>query len=119
MNLSNFREHSSPLFKLLNTVKLICDLVRFQTSVFMFKFYNGLLPTAFEHFFTPVKSIHSYNTRSAVNQSYYIPRARTNYGLYNIRFNGTKTWNSIGEDIKQSSLKTFKEKLKREYMNTY
>ena len=34
MNLSNFREHSSPLFKLLNIVKL-CDLVGFQTSVFM------------------------------------------------------------------------------------
>ena len=46
-------------------------------------------------------------------------RARTNYGLYNIRFNGTKIWNSIGEDIKQSSLKTFKEKLKREYINIY
>ena len=118
MNFSNFREHSSPLFKLLNIVKVF-DLVRFHTSVFMFIFYNGLLLPAFEHFFTAVKSIHSYNTRSAANQSYYIPRARTNYGLYNIRFNGTKIWNSIGEDIKQSTLKTFKEKLKREYINTY
>ena len=41
--------------------------------------YNGLLPS---HFFTPVKSIHTYNSRSAANQSYYIPSARTNYGLY-------------------------------------
>ena len=88
-------------------------------SVFVFKFYNGLLPPAFEHFFTLVKSIHSYNTRSATNQSYYTPRARTNYGLYNIRFNGTKILNSIGQDIKQSSLKTLKGKLKREYINTY
>ena len=85
----------------------------------MFRFYNGLLPPAFEHSFTPVKSIHSYNTRSAANQSYYIPRTRTHYGLYNIRFNGTKIWNSIGEDIKEASLKIFKEKLKREYINTY
>ena len=75
------------------------------THQLLFKFYNGLLPPTFEHFFTPVKSIHSYNTRSAANQSYYIPRARTNYGLYNIRLNGTKIWKSIGEDIKQSSLK--------------
>ena len=73
MNFSNCREHSSPLFKLLSIVKL-CDLVKFHISVFMFKFYNGLLPPAFEHFFTPVKSIHSYNTRSAANQSHYIPR---------------------------------------------
>ena len=43
MNFSNFGEHSSPPFKLLNIVKL-CDLVRFHTSVFMFKFYNSLLP---------------------------------------------------------------------------
>ena len=28
----------------------------------MFTFYNGLLPSNFEHFFIPVKSIHTYNT---------------------------------------------------------
>ena len=61
----------------------------------------------------------TYNTRSAANQSYYIPRARTNYGLYNFRFNDPKIWNSISEDIKQSGLKTFKEKLKREYIYIY
>ena len=34
MSFSNFGEYSSPLFKLLNIVKL-CDLVRFHTSVFV------------------------------------------------------------------------------------
>ena len=58
----------------------------------------------------------SFNyTGSAANQSYnyvyYIPRTRTNCGIYNIMFNGPKLWNSIGEDI-LNNLKTFKEKLK-------
>lgn len=56
------------------------------THQYLFKFYNGLLSSAFDYFFTPVKSIHTYNTRSAANQSYYIPRARANHCLYNIRF---------------------------------
>ena len=71
MNFSIFEEHSSPLFKLLNIVKL-CDLVRFHTSVFMFKYYNGLLPPAFDHFFIHLKSIHTCNTRPAANQPYYL-----------------------------------------------
>ena len=47
-----------------------------------------------------VNKIHSYNTRSAARQSYYLPRARTNYGKFNIRFKGPKIWNSIADDMK-------------------
>ena len=115
MIFSNFGEHSSPPFKFLNIVKL-CDLVRFHTLVFMLNFITVLLPPAFDHFFTPVRSVHTYGTRSTANQSYYIPRAKTNLIM---AFNDPKIWNSTGEDIKQSSLKTFKEKLKSEFINTY
>ena len=118
MTFSKFDEHSSPLFKSLNIIKLF-DLVTLYISVFMYKFHNGLLPSAFDSFFTPITSIHSYNTRSSANHSYYLPRARTNYGLFNIRFQGPKVWNSIGEHIKLSSLRKFKEYFKKEFISKY
>ena len=67
MNFSRFDAHSGLLFKLLNIIKLY-HLVRFHTLVYMFKYYNGF-PPAFDHFFTPVKTLHTYNARSAANQS--------------------------------------------------
>ena len=42
------------------------------------------LPFIFDFFFTQVKEIHKYHTRSAANQSYFMQRARTNYGLFDI-----------------------------------
>ena len=92
---SNFDQHSTPLFRLLNIIKLD-DLVTLHISIFMFKFHNRLLPSYFDFFFTEVKEIHKYNTRGAANQSYYMPRARTNYGLFNINsISRTKSVESI------------------------
>ena len=80
---SNSDEHSTLLFRLLNIIKSY-DLVTLHISIFMFKLHNRLLPSYFDFFFTQVKEIHKYNTRSAANQSYFMPRARTNYGLFDI-----------------------------------
>ena len=44
--------------------------------------------------------------------TYAIPKARTNYGVLNIRFQGVKVWNDISDDIKLLPLKGFKNKLK-------
>ena len=115
---SNFDQHSTPLFRLLNVIKLY-DLVTLHISVFMFKFPNRLLPSYFDFFFTQVKEIHEYNTISAANQSYYLPRARTNYGLFNIRFQGPKVWNSFGKDMKSCSLKKFKAIGKDDVLSKY
>ena len=115
---SNFDQHSTPLFRLLNIIKLY-DLLTLHISVFMFKFHNRLLPSYFDFFFTQVKEIHKYNTRSAANQSYYLPRARTNYGLFNIRFQGPKVWNSFGKDMKSCSLKKFKAIVKDDMLSKY
>ena len=81
--------------------------------------YHNLLPTSFNNFFTPTKTIHSYNTRAATNELYYIPRVRTNYGIFNIRFNGPKMWNSVEEHVKQLSFNSFKDKMKDYYITSY
>ena len=77
-------------------------------GIFMFKFHNQLLPIAFNTYFTTVDHIHKYNTRSAARKSYHLPRVRTNYGKFNIRFQGPKIWNSIAEHVKSPSLRQFK-----------
>ena len=45
--------------------------------------------------------------------TYAIPKARANYEIFNIRFQGAKVWNDvISDDIKLLSIKRFKEKFK-------
>ena len=78
----------------------------------MFKFHNSLLPSTFKSFFVPINEIHYYNTKISSNQCYSLPRTRTNYGIFNIRFQGPKIWNSIDDKIKTSSLLYLKNSLK-------
>ena len=56
--------------------------------------------------------MHKYNTLLRAKQSCYIPKARTNYGIFNIRFHGPKVWNDIDEQLKASSLPLLKKKIK-------
>ena len=85
----------------------------------MFKFHNSLLPSTFNSFFVPVNEIHNYNTRLSSSQSYALSKSRTNYGIYNIRFQGPKIWNSIDIKIKTSSLAVLKKNLKSSYIDSY
>ena len=68
----------------------------------MHKFHNKLFPSYFDTFFNSVLNIQNYNTRSAANQFHYLPRARTNYGIFNIRCQGPKAWSSLGKDTKST-----------------
>ena len=97
----------------------VFDLVTFNLAIFMHKYHNQLLPSVFNYFFTKISQIHTYNTRLGAKQSYCLPKARTNYGLFNIRFQGPSVWNSIDEDIKLSSLSLFKKKMKQYFIKDY
>ena len=80
---SKFQEPSSPLFNFFSSLKLV-DLISLHTLILMYQYHNQLLPSTFDNFFTPVAQIHSYNTRSAARQTYYLPSIRTNYGKFNV-----------------------------------
>ena len=70
----------------------------------MYKFHNNVLLAAFHSFFfTKVTSVHNHNTRFAAKHSYYLPYARTNYGKFNIPFQGPSVWNTINDNVKLSS----------------
>ncbi len=38
------------------------------------------------------KETHSYNTRFSSRMTYALPKTRTNYGIFNIRYQGAKIW---------------------------
>ena len=44
--------------------------------------------------------------------TYALPKTRTNYRNFNIRYQGAKIWNAISNDIKLMPLKQFKKKFK-------
>ena len=78
------------------------------------------IPEYFSDFFTSVNKIHHYyNTRLASRSSYSLPRVRTNYGKFNIRFNGASIWNSIDESIKDLSKIKFKKCLISKILDKY
>ena len=91
---SKFDAHSSPIFQQLQILK-IYDLAFIETALFMHQFYTKQLPSSFDNFFTLLSARHPYNTRIASRNNYYLPKARTNYGIFNIRFTGAKVWNLI------------------------
>jgi len=52
-------EHTSPLFKHSNVLKL-SDLYHYNVAQFMFKFYHNLLPKSLNKLFTVHKTYHQY-----------------------------------------------------------
>ena len=120
---SKLDSYSCPLFKFLGKIKFF-DIALFQIAIFMlyfmYKFHNNVLPAAFHSFFTKVTSIHNYNPRFAAKHCYYLPYARTNYGKFNIRFQGPSVWNTIDDNVKSSSsILVFKKRLKDQYFERY
>ena len=115
---SNFDQHSSPLFKALKIVKFP-DLVTYLIAIYMYKFHNQLLPGVFASFFTKVDTVHSYNTRHSAKLTYYLPKARTNYGKFSIWFQGPKIWNAIDDETKKLSMSLFKKRLKQGFIEAY
>ena len=106
------------LFKDLNVVKLP-DITTLQLAVFMYKFHNNLLPSVFDPYFNSVWMLHNYNTTLSSKMTYVIPNVRTNYGTFNIRFQGAKVWNDISDDIKLLPLKIFQKNLKLILLEKY
>jgi len=58
-------EHSEPLFKELEILKLT-DLVTLHNALLMYHYYYNLLPSSFENFFQSVASVHLFFSLSSL-----------------------------------------------------
>ena len=115
---SKYDEHSSPLFKQLDILK-ITDLLSLHNALLMYDFHYCMLPPPFDNFFKPVKNVHNYNTRLASRNTYYSYQPRTNYGKFSLRSQSPKTWNLIEDSLKKLSKSSFKKAIKSNIVNTY
>ena len=83
ISFSDFRDHTSPLFKNLFILP-IDDLNNEATPLFAFKFFTKALPATFNHFFKSNDYFHSHNTRSS--SKIQKDKARTNYKKISVKF---------------------------------
>ena len=85
-------DHSSQIFKNLNILK-VTEINVLQTSLFIYKLYNRLLPENFPSFRYLNKDLHQHYTRSHNN----FLLIRTNIKKFSIKFLGSVIWNKISE----------------------
>ena len=108
---SSFDAHTAPIFYYFNLLNL-SNIYKLQAGIFMFSVHNKVLAAMFQSMFHQNSHVHSYLTRQA--NHYKIPYCRTNIMKFSIAYQGPKFWNSLPPTLKaNSSLKTFKAKLKR------
>jgi len=85
----------------------------------MYQFDGGKVQNNFGSFFIKTSSIRNVRTRFAIRSSFYLPKIRTNYGRFNIRYNGPKLWNELDEKFKSLSSNVFKKELTSHFINLY
>ena len=108
-------DHTNPLFKQLGILKFV-DLVKFKTSIIMFKAYHNVLPDSLQKMFTPRVQI--YDTRQKC--TFTVHRAHTNVKSMCISIYGVKLWNSLHTDLTNSrSWQVFKKMYKLHIMSLY
>ena len=93
---SDFRAHSSPIFKDLGILK-INDLFQYQVSSLMWDFDNNNLPKSLNILFNKTRNIHAYRTRFVNSDKLTV--ARVNSSAY-----GDKSFRVIGA-VKLNELK--------------
>jgi len=79
MTFTKYSCHVTPLYKNLNVLKLN-DIHQLELAKFMHKLHHRALPKIFDNFFKNISNIHSYKTRFADNQNYFMQSACTNSG---------------------------------------
>ena len=115
---SDFDAHTSPLFYQLKLLKLQ-DHIKLQPLYFMHQFFIGKLPKISDSFFIKTSDKHNVNTHFATRTTFYVPKIRTNYGKFNIRYNGPILWNETDERFKIPTSYAFKRELSTHFINLY
>ena len=114
---SEYRAHSKPLFlelKLLN----IYQIYTYFTCIFVFKYYQILLPDIFKNVFEINANVHNYNTRNSQNlRSQFV---ETKICSFSVSVQGPSQWNKLNDHLKQlKTLPQFKKQLRKYLLDTF
>ena len=109
--LSLAKVSTKPLFEKLRLLN-IYDAYVYFTCIFVYKYYNMLLPDIFNGFYEEISLVHNYDTR---NSDKLRPKLIKNeICSFNVKVQGTKNWNTLPEHIQNSkTLSSFKYQLQQ------
>ena len=106
MTCSKYRCHITSLCKNLKILKLN-SIYQFDLAKFMHKFHHGKLPEIYKEYFQETSSVHSYQTRFANMENYFIHWVSCNSGKKSISYRGASLWNKVEQNLKAVLLSTF------------
>ena len=111
---SKYTDHTSPLFKELAILPLD-DINNETIALFMFRFFNSMLPSSFNDYFRLNKDIHKYNTRLSSN--IHKTQTRTNYKKHSVKYKGNLIWNNLPKYFKEiRTIGLFKKTVKTHFL---
>ena len=105
-------DRATPYFSNFNILKL-SDLLMFEIATFTYHSKNNLLSLPFQNYFSNPCNVHKQLTRGSTNYNFFLPFRRTRKLQRSIKYQGSKVWNSLSLELKESkSLATLESKLK-------
>lgn len=112
---AGFLEHTHNLFIQSKLLKF-CDLVKYNTSIILYKAFNKALPNHVQQFFKLKETVH--NLRGFGN--FIIPNIKSTRKSFCVSVCGVKLWNSLGTQHKQcQSIHKFKQLYKHNVWSQY
>ena len=124
VSFSNFRAHSSPIFREKRILKLE-DQIELDNCLFVHDFLNNKLPKCFDNYFTPLNMLSNLTTRNSTAGCLFIPHVNSvRYGRNSIKVKSITTWNffvRVFKDIKLKDLSRndLKSKITNFMLNCY
>ena len=98
MNFSKAREHTSPIFKEMNLLK-IGDTILLGNIVLTHKIINSKIPDNLVKFLTLTNDCHDHATKSSSIGAVSIPTIHNNFGRNSIRYQCAVSWNLIIKEL--------------------
>ena len=104
----DFDSPSDEMFAELKWMKFP-ERIKYQKTIMMYKISHNLAPKYLQELFQQTNDIHNRALRSTSDNLLYVPKPNIEQFRNCLSYSGSKIWNSIPENIKQSeSLPLFK-----------
>ena len=117
VNNLDYNSHTTAFFKDMTALKL-ADIYNLQIATFMHKLLYDKSDPELENILVCSSNLHDYHTRN--NNKLIIPRCNRNKSKFGIHYRGTKVWNSLPENIRETqNLRKFNKLLKLQLLETY
>ena len=101
LTFSDYREHTSPIFKSLKVLKLQ-DIKKFSILKHIYFYFNDQLPLQVKNIFTKTESVNPYKTRGG--KLLFIPHINTtHFGTKSLRYNDPLTWNNFSQCMRNNN----------------